>query len=156
MFGGVDECDSCAGHESRILLMVNEKKEDKGKSIRWVVIMSMIFVAYVAWGCPASSWAGSEGDGSFVVIGRGRSRGILMLVSAIVSFLVTSVAELPNLVTVISWNFTNRLWLPILFIVLEACILAGGFGLQQLENNLAKPAGRRKKKRRRKKPDHYL
>jgi|GEM_PF-1853565 len=138
----------------RGLPIVSDKTEDNGKSILWVVITSMILVAYVAWGCLASSYAGSEGDGSLTMIGRGRSRGILMLVSAIISFLITSVAELPNLFTVISWNFANRIWLPILFAVVEVGLLAGGFGLHQLEKKLS--GSRRKKKRRRRKPDPYL
>jgi hypothetical protein len=56
-----------------------------------------------------------------------------------------------ELFSVIMWHLQNRIWLPILFIVLECGIVAGGYGLEKLENNLAGPkilpSGKKKRKR---------
>jgi len=135
------------------MLDEDDEEENEGKSIRWVVIVAMILVAYVAWGCLAAAYAGRDGNTGVMGMGGGRlrSRGIMMMISLALSFLVTSVTQIPNVFSVISWNFSNRLWLPVLFIVVEICIGVGGIGLQKLENNLAQPTGRRKKKKRRKK-----
>ena len=125
---------------------------EEGKSIRWIVIVSMIFVAYLGWGFMAGSYA-EIGATALPEVGnlrirRGRGMGIALLISAVVSFVVTSITELPNFFSVISFHMSNRIWLPILFIVLEGLVLAGGYGLQKLEENLEKPRHRRKKKKR--------
>lgn len=77
-----------------------------------------------------------------------------MLISAIYSFVATSITQLPNFFSVITWHLQNRIWLPILFVVLECGIVAGGYGLQKLEENLDGPKkpGRRKKRKKRKSP----
>jgi hypothetical protein len=75
----------------------------------------------------------------------GRTNGRLLLISAVFSFIVTSITQIPKFFTIISWHISNRIWLPILFIVLEAAVLAGGYGLKKLEENLSKPPGRRKR-----------
>ncbi len=129
------------------------------KSIRWIVIMCMIFMAYLAWGFLAGSYAGSE-DAVLVGVSRRarRASGILMLISAIYSFVTTSITQLPNFFSVITWHLQNRIWLPILFVLLECGIVAGGYGLQKLEQKLEGPresgprqSGRKKKRRKKRK-----
>lgn len=122
------------------------------KSIRWIVTVSMIFMAYLAWGFLAGSYAGHSGGAvTPVVVGRRTSR-IFMIIMGIYSFVATSLQQLPNIFSVISWHLQNRIWLPILFIVLECGIFAGGYGLHKLEQNLNGPkkSGGRKKKKKKK------
>ena len=116
---------------------------DDSKSIRWVVTAAMIFVAYLAWGFMAGSYAESSHVGGVIIGRRGLIAASTMLLSAIYSFVATSIWELPNFFSVISWHFSNRIWLPILFILLEVAIVFGGVGLQRLEDNLSKSRGRR-------------
>jgi hypothetical protein len=123
-------------------------KQDK--SIRWTVTMCMILVAYLAWGFLAGSYAGNSGGAVAPVVGR-RTSGIIMLIMGMHSFIATSIVQLPNFVSVIMWHLQNRIWLTILFVVLECGIVAGGYGLEKLENNLAGPkilpSGKKKRKR---------
>jgi uncharacterized membrane protein YhdT len=123
-------------------------KQDK--SIRWNVTMCMILVAYLASGFLAGSYAGNSGGAVAPVVGR-RTSGIIMLIMGMYSFIATSIVQLPNFVSVIMWHLQNRIWLPILFVVLECGIVAGGYGLEKLENNLAGPkilpSGKKKRKR---------
>ena len=77
--------------------------------------------------------------------GGRRTSGILMLVSAIYSFVATSITQVPSFFSVISWHLSHRIWLPLLFLFLEAGVLAGGYGLKKLEENLSKPKKRRRR-----------
>ncbi|VAX41448.1 hypothetical protein MNBD_PLANCTO02-2679, partial [hydrothermal vent metagenome] len=52
--------------------------------------------------------------------------------------------QLPNFPAVIGWNLKNRIWLPILLIVLELIVFFGGFKMKALEKQLAKPYRSRK------------
>jgi len=115
----------------------------EGKSIRWIVTVSMIFMAYLAWGFLAGSYAGSSG-GAVLVTGGRRSGAILLFLSGIYSFIATSITQIPNFFSVILWHLQNRIWLPILFVFLELGILGGGVALQKLEDNLSAPQRRRR------------
>ena len=75
---------------------------------------------------------------------RRRPSVIGVAIAAAYLFVTTSLEQLPNFPTVISWHFSNRLWLPMLIVVLEVLALAGGFGLKSLEKHLAQPYKRRR------------
>ncbi len=109
--------------------------ERDGKSIRWIVIWTMLFMAFLAWGFMAGSCAGNT---HAVHIASRRGSAIwTFFIFGVYSFLATSIYELPNFFSVISWHFSNRIWLPLLFIVLEVAIALSGVGLQKLEDNLS-------------------
>ncbi len=117
----------------------------EGKSIRWIVIASVILVAYLGWGFMAGSYAENSHVGGVIVVStRGSLSGGSMMLSAVFSFVATSVMELPNFFRVISWHFSNRIWLPIVFIILEVLVVAGGYGLKKLEEQLESPRNRRR------------
>lgn len=40
---------------------------------------------------------------------------------------------------VISWHLSNRIWLPILIVLLEVGAAGGGVFMKRLEQNLSKP-----------------
>ena len=113
------------------------------KSIRWTVTVAMIFVGYLAWGFMAGSYAANSHAGGIIVNSPLLFADDIMMISAIDSFVATSILEIPNLPVVISWNFANRVWLPILFFLLEVGILIGGLGLQRLEQKHSNSRGRR-------------
>ncbi len=129
-------------------------KDHQGKSIQWIVVVAMIFVAYLGWGFMAGSYA-DIGREALSMAGRprsvrtGRGFGIALLVSAVVTFVGHSISEIPNFFSVISYHLSNRIWLPIIFLVLEALILAGGWGLMVLEKKLDGHGKRPRKKRKR-------
>ncbi|MCA9057444.1 MAG: hypothetical protein KDA85_03060 [Planctomycetaceae bacterium] len=123
--------------------IVEEEMAEQGKSIRWIVIWSSVLLVYLAWGFMAGSFAGSTHG--VIVTGRRRPNAIGMLLSALYTFVITSILELPNFLTVIGWTFQNRIWIPILFLMLEIGLLAGGYGLQKLEQNLSAPRSKRRR-----------
>lgn len=116
----------------------------EGKSIRWVTIAALLFVLYVGWGLMAGSYAGGAHAGA-VISGRRGGAGIGLMASAVFSFVATSIMELPNFFAVMSWHSSNRIWLPILILIVAVGVCGGGYGLHKLEQNLSKP--RRKKRR---------
>ena len=121
---------------------------DEGRSITWVVKISVILVAYLGWGFMAGSYAGTLGGGAVIIrpdnVGSLRYRALDVLGSAVLSFVITSIMQLPSFFSVIGWHFSNRIWLPILFVTLEVAVIAGGFGLKRLEQSLD---GEKKKRR---------
>lgn len=132
------------------------------KSLRWMVISLFLLVAGVGWGFLAGSYADAhavvadDSEAAQIEVihlrrGTGALAAVVMLFASVIVFVVNAVTQLPNLPWVIGWHFTNRIWLPILILLLEAAVIAGGLGLQRLEANLALPPGQAQKKRRRKK-----
>ena len=115
--------------------LVSDSKD--GKSITWIVTASVILVAYLGWGFMAGSYAGSSGG----AIHFGPSSRI----SAVYSFVITSITQLPSFFSVIGWHLSNRIWLPLLFVILEVAVIAGGVGLNRLEQSLE---GNKKRPRR--------
>jgi uncharacterized membrane protein YhdT len=125
--------------------------EQDGKSLRWIVTASLVLIVVIGWGSLASSYAGAV-EGTLPTVGSSgrmtvRGRGVAMLISATITFLWNAVAQLPNFFSVISWHCSNRVWLPILFIVLGLAVVAGAWGLKKLEDNLSKPGYRPKKRK---------
>jgi hypothetical protein len=142
--------------------------EQEGRSITWVIIMLMLVVAWLGWTSLAASYAHSEEEWQalerpdetddpprFGRRGAIRSGGA-MLVTAFVGWVANGFSQLPNLVSVIKFGFTERLWLVGLFAGFEVVILVLGLKMKQLEESFADspdsdmPVRRRKKKRRRK------
>lgn len=120
---------------------------EDSKSIGWIVGASMILVAYLGWGMMAGGWAGLEVEAIESAAGSGRVRtargfGLALMVAAVVNFLVVSVTQLPEFFDVLSWHFTDRIWVPILIVLLEGALLAGGVALYRLEKTLNAPARR--------------
>ena len=60
-----------------------------------------------------------------------------------VEFLVNALEQLPNMPAVIGWHFSNRIWLPILILILEVGALFGGLKMKSLEKELSRPRHRR-------------
>ena len=119
------------------------------KSITWIVVAAAIFVLFMGWGFLAGSYTGAHAksitDMSDDELEDLKSRHRRMASrSAIVSFLATSVEQLPNMPAVISWHFSNRIWLPSLIALALVGVVGGGFVLKTVEQNLNQPRNRRR------------
>lgn len=123
--------------------------EESGKSLNWIIAVLMIAIATFGWGFLAGSYTGSQSSGlsgmtaeerqNMDVRGLGEARR-----EAKGAFVANAIAQLPNLPSVISWHFSNRIWLPILILLLEVGALVGGFGMKRLEKQLEQPKSRRR------------
>ena len=119
------------------------------KSITWIVIAAAIFVLVLGWGFLAGSYTGahapaidemSDDELQDLKSRHRRQAGR----SAIVTFVATSIEQLPNMPSVISWHFSNRIWLPVLIALALGSVVGGGFVLKKVEQNLNQPRGRRR------------
>ena len=122
---------------------------DDEKSLTWIVVMVMIGIAVFGWGFLAGSYAGAHSpklsEMSAVELEnidarspRSARRG------AVAAFVGNAIEQLPNLPAVISWHLTNRVWLPIMIVVLEAAALIGAYAMKKVESALEKPKQRRR------------
>ncbi len=76
---------------------------------------------------------GSLADGTAPITPRRATR------QGILTFVVVAVEQLPNMPSAIAWHFKNRIWLPIIFIVLEIAAFFGCIKMKSLEKELSKP-----------------
>jgi hypothetical protein len=120
---------------------------ERGLSIRWVVIASMLLIALFGWGFMAGSFAGAMAkpysEWTQADLDAADSLRNLPNKDNRVAFVSTAIAQLPNLPTVVSWHFRNRIWLPLLIVALEVGVLMGGVALKRVEKDLHMPRRRR-------------
>ena len=109
-------------------------ERESEQSILWVVVMLMLVIAAFGWAFAAAGYAhAAEGWGSGV--GR-RAMG---------AFIGNAFRQLPNFFAVLGFLFSKRLWLAIIFIVLEVLAVCFGFWMKKLEKDWSKPPKRRYK-----------
>jgi hypothetical protein len=116
------------------------------KSVTWVVIMVMAFIASLGWAFMAAGYAHSEEgwrnggaeatDGPLMPRRAGRA--------ALSDFFGNALQQIPNCIAVFGFTFTNRIWLPITIIVLEVLAVFGGYKMKQLEESLNDSSSRRR------------
>lgn len=132
-------------------------RETKERSLRWMVISLSLLVAFFGWGFLAGSYEGahatplSEMDGAEVEVvhlrrGSGGVAGVVMVLSSVLFFLLNAVTQLPKLPDVLMWHLSNRLWMPILILVVEMGVIGGGYALQRLETSLSGPPAKPRKR----------
>jgi hypothetical protein len=129
--------------------------EDEGEMPVTVVTAAVFMVlAAIGWAFLAGSYAGahaprmSDITSADLEAGVDDHRSTRVTPSrrlAVIEFVGNAVTQLPNLPGVVSWHFQNRLWLPVIFIVLEAGVIAGGFWMRRLERDFAGPAPSRRR-----------
>jgi hypothetical protein len=125
---------------------------DEQKSLTWVSAWVMIGILVFGWGSLAGSYAGAhspkrgdisenESDDVDTRIQRDYdSNSVAEL--AVNVFLQNALDQLPNFSAVISWHMTNRIWLPIVIVVLEIAALVGACSLKKVERALEEPRQR--------------
>ncbi len=121
---------------------------EQEKSVTWVIIMVMLLIAAFGWAFMAAGYAHSEEGwrGGIVEAGepvRIRS-GSMRALGALADFVSNAFFQIPNLGSVIAFNFKNLIWLPILIIVLELSAVFGGYKMKQLEKELQSGPRRRR------------
>lgn len=92
------------------------------KSLTWIVVAAAVFVTVFGWGFLAGSYAGAHAtpmsemnaDELQDLDTRGPARARRGAISA---FIRNSIEQLPNMPAVVSWHFSNRVWLPILIVL---------------------------------------
>ena len=127
------------------------------KSLTWIIIAAAIFVVVFGWGFLAGSYAGAHAtpmsdmtaDEMQELDTRGSSRArrgaSRARRGAVRAFIGNSIEQLPNLPAVISWHFSNRIWLPILIALAMLGVVGGGFALRKVEQNLSQPKHKRRR-----------
>lgn len=117
-------------------------------SLGWVVGALAVVVALFGWGFLAGSYVGAHAtpmsEMSPEELKELNTRTPLRAKRASMStFVSNAVEQLPNMGGVISWHFTNRIWLPILILAAELGVLGGGIIMKRVESSLAQPTRRR-------------
>jgi hypothetical protein len=123
---------------------------EEEKSLTWIVVAAAVFIAVVGWGILAGSYAGAHAtsisdmsaDELQELDTRSPTRARRGAVSA---FVGNAIEQLPNLPAVISWHFSNRIWLLILIGLAMVGVVGGGFALKRVEENLSQPKHKRKR-----------
>ena len=114
------------------------------KSITWIVVAAALLVVFMGWGFLAGSYVGAHAP-SIVDMDESELHDLKVRHrhqasrSSIITFVMTSIEQLPNLPAVISWHLSNRLWLPILIVLALAGVIGGGFVLKKVDQNLNRP-----------------
>ena len=119
------------------------------KSVTWIVVAASILVLAMGWGFLAGSYSGAHARAvsemsddeldELKIRHRQRRRR-----SAVATFVAKSIEQLPNMPAVISWHFSNRIWLPILILLALAGVIGGGFVMKKVEQNLNQPRNKRR------------
>jgi hypothetical protein len=93
---------------------------EQNKSVGWVAGMLVLVVAYFTWAFLAADYFQHTP-------GEGMDR---------TGFWINSVVQLPNLPSVMSYAFANRLWMIAIFAVLEVGVLILWGVMRKLEREL--------------------
>jgi len=100
----------------------------------YVTLFLMLFVAWLAWAFAAAGYATEqEGLSPF-------GRRLLKLL------VWNALAKLPDLPAVLSYTFREKLWLPIVFAVVEVLIVLLGVVLKVVERQMDSPKKRRRRR----------
>lgn len=102
--------------------------DEGGKSIGWVVAMLMLAIAGFGWAFAAADYFQNSGDG-----GAGRA-----------NFFVNAFTQIPNMPAVLGFTFRNRIWLPIVVVILEIAALGFGVVMKRVEADVYGGGKRRK------------
>jgi len=134
--------------------MAKRKKADddqeQGRSVKWMVGALMITIAFIGWGAMASAYEAHmqplldvDGpDGPLIAPRFGRGRGgvlIVMFAIMVLDFIINAFVQLPNLFSVISWNFQSNIGVPIGIAVCEVGALAVGLFVKSMEGHADDP-----------------
>ena len=129
-----------------------KKKKDEELSTHKVIAMLMIAIGLFGWTCFAAAYAHSEEgwrsneaekfaeensdieseNSRFGRRARAKSAMIKTTFVALKDFVMNAFRQVPNLFSVIAFNFKDRLWLVILFAFLEVGAVFLGFIMEKV------------------------
>ena len=114
------------------------------KSVGWVVGMVMLVIAAFGWAFMAAGYAHAHENWREGVAAASEPMGVTAARRAAwKDFLRNAVRQIPNCLAVLQDTVVNRVWLLVLFIVLEVLAAFGGYKMQKLEVALNAPPRRR-------------
>jgi len=120
------------------------------KSVTLVIVTLMLTIAVIGWGFLAGSYSGATASSlselseeEIAEFNHSRSNVRRTANRGEIEFVFVAIEQLPNIPAVIGWHFSNRIWVPILILVLEAGALFGGLKMKSLEKQLSTPHRRR-------------
>ncbi|QDV16899.1 hypothetical protein Pan153_15330 [Gimesia panareensis] len=128
------------------------KDHDEGLSTKQVVILLMIGIGLFGWACSAAAYAHAkegwrsneaerfaaengddlESDSRLTRRRAAKTAMIKTAFHALMDFIGNAFKQLPNCVAVIAFTFSERLWLVILFAVLEAGAVGLGYVMEKV------------------------
>lgn len=128
------------------------KDDDEGLSTKQVVILLMIGIGLFGWACAAAAYAharegwrsneverfadehGDDLESKSRLTSRraAKSAMIKTAIRALMDFIGNALKQIPNCFAVIAFTFSERLWLVILFAVLETGALGLGFIMEKV------------------------
>lgn len=135
-----------ADGDTRPIKKKKKKKKRSDLSIGWVVMLAMIVVAVIGWGCMASHYVHvvENYDPTELDTSPGprrlKARAAAALITGFVAFIANIFTQLPNLFAVIGQNLRHNQGLMIGLVVVEALIFLGGMWMTKLEADLKKPS----------------
>jgi len=129
-----------------------KKKQDEEPSTHRVIVMLMVAIGLFGWACFAAAYAHSEegwrsneaekfaeensdieSDNSrFGRRSRAKSAMVKTTFVALKDFVMNAFYQVPNLFSVIAFNLKHRLWLVILFAVLEGGAVFLGYVMEKV------------------------
>lgn len=117
------------------------------KSVGWVTASAMFVIALFGWGFLAGSYTGATSrrisQMSVEELSNIERRGLVQARrDGKLYFVANAIKQLPNFATVMSWHFSNRVWLPITILGLEILAAGGGYAMKRVERELSKPLHR--------------
>jgi hypothetical protein len=141
--------------------MAKRRKSQGGWSATQVIVGLTLVVCGLTWMVSASAYAtaqyqaqlaaaeeeGEESPEPYIPRPRfRRSSGLVFGAALIGAFLKNAITEIPHAPQVIWFALTQRLLIPIGFVLTEGLVIALGVGLTVAERTLEKPAQKRRSK----------
>lgn len=148
----VRKVDPGGATKSKTTKPKKKQKKDEEPSTHKVIAMLMVAIALFGWACAAAAYAHSEEgwrsneaekfaaenadieSDSSRFGRRSRARGAMIKTTfvALKDFVFNAFRQIPNLFSVIAFNFKHRLWLVILFALLEGGAVLLGFIMEKV------------------------
>ncbi len=131
---------------------MGRRRASQGMSIFTMTLLVGIVVTYLLWGVATAMYDADQGNRWMMPVPdqdaiRKRPSPIAIFVTGIVAFVSNSVMHIPAVFQVVRFVVTKRTWYLIVVILVEAIVIAFGFGTAQLEKSLVKNPGFKTKRK---------
>lgn len=134
---------------------MGKSKEPQGMSILTMTILIGIVVTYLLWGVATAMYDADQGNRWLMPVPdenaiRRRPSPIAIFVAGIIAFVANSVMYIPSMFQVFAFILTQRTWFLIIVGLVEAGVIAFGFGAAQVEKSVSSNGGFKTKRKPRK------
>lgn len=135
------------------------KDHDEGLSTKQVVTLLMIGIGLFGWACAAAAYAHAnegwraneaerfaaenggdlESDSRLTRRSAAKSAMVKTALHALLDFIGNAFRQIPNCFAVIGFTFSERLWLIILFAILEGAAVGLGYVMEKVGESFVEP-----------------